>query len=273
MTLQSSKTFVSKGNKTGCSCMSFHPWRVDLPWAATKDGKDFSPGSNKRVINALWYSSGTQSEREKNNNNLSLAPKYFPEWLSWQQHIATVFRILGPWQFNVFRCLSFYVCTDIWRPELVPELRRFEVHARIPLGYTGPQPTSQSLAGSAALLTAWCTWSHRLLGLTLSSCKVSGLDSARAKVNVSSRMLWISVILENLLLEFFMVELEYAVVRKKKSLPLEVSFMQLCTLDPELCCYPKKAFNSLCIKYIFKPHSQKLDCKGKTVTSSFIKII
>lgn len=81
MTLQSSKTFVSKGNKTGCGCMSFHPWGVDLPWAATKDGKDFSPGSNKRVINALWYSSGTQTEKEKNNNNLSLAPKYFPAWV------------------------------------------------------------------------------------------------------------------------------------------------------------------------------------------------
>lgn len=64
MTQQSSKTFVSKGNKTSHSCISYHPWGVDLPLEATQDRKDFSLGSNKRVINSLWYSSGTQKEKK-----------------------------------------------------------------------------------------------------------------------------------------------------------------------------------------------------------------
>lgn len=76
MTEQSSQTFVFKGNKTSHSCVSRYPRSVDLPLEATQGGNGFSPGSNKRVTNSLWYSSGTQKEKK---NNLSLAPRYFLE--------------------------------------------------------------------------------------------------------------------------------------------------------------------------------------------------
>lgn len=153
MTQQSSQTFVSKGNKTSHSCVSCYPWSVDLPLEAAQGGNGFSPGSNKRVMNSLWYSSGTQKEKK---NNLSLAPRYFLEWVvmaTGYSNCFSGFQDLG--NTHAFLCLSFYVCADIWIPELVPGLRRgFEIHARIPLGYTGPQPTSQNLACSAPLLIA-----------------------------------------------------------------------------------------------------------------------
>lgn len=64
ITQQSSETFVSKENKSSHGHIRYHSGSADLPLDATLGGKGSSPGSNKRVINSLWYSSGTQKEKK-----------------------------------------------------------------------------------------------------------------------------------------------------------------------------------------------------------------
>lgn len=80
-TKQWSETFVSEESKSSHGRIGYHSRSIDLPIQCPMGAKGFSPGSNKRVINSLCYSSGTQKERKK-KNNLSLAPRYFPEWVA-----------------------------------------------------------------------------------------------------------------------------------------------------------------------------------------------